>query len=507
MTWLARLPLLLLAALHILNMKNRFKNFFISSIVLLFVTACTLEFPSIVPPSIIDSSSESSIITSSEVVSSQDVSSTDLSTSSSQSSSSETTPIAQPFTAQNLTNVQEVVNFWSIPATGNPRVLVVPVEFPDYLFTNRTTVVTNINTAFNGNATSTFESQRSFYLKSSFNKLDLQGDVLPIFKTAFNSSYYENLPDGDGNTAIIDEIMTFHNATINFQDYDYNGDGNLDGIYMVYSRPVNSNSWGEFWWAYLWAYFGTSRYDGVRPTSYVWMPYNFVFANNRLDTRTFIHETGHMLGLEDYYDYDPDDGSGNENGLGGADIMDGNVGDHNPWSKMILGWIDTKVVTTDMSVELLPYISTGEALVITDQWNGTLFDEFIVAMYYTPTGLYRGHDDYYFDGQPGLVLYHVDARIGRTAKNNSAYPTVYVNNNTDTPHKLIQFIEADGNNSLEDTGWMWAEDVYRPGNIFNGNRNVGYMWNQSSRGSVGFSIEFVFEKPSYGGITLSIAYN
>jgi M6 family metalloprotease-like protein len=374
---------------------------------------------------------------------------------------------------------------------GTPKVLVVPVDFPNRRFANATTVKTNIDKAFNGEATSSFQSLNSFYKTSSFNKLDLTGDVLDIYTTSFNDSYYENLSSGVANTTIINEIMNFYDGAIDFTDYDYNQDGYLDGIYMIYNHP--EEGWDSFWWAYLWSYFGSSRFDGVLPTSYVWMPYEFVVVNNRIDALTFIHETGHMLGLEDFYDYDEGDGSGNEFGLGGADMMDGNSGDHNPWSKMILGWIDPLIVDTSMSVDLLPYISTGEALIITENWNGTLFDEYIIAMYYTPTGLYQRQNDYFFDGQKGLVLYHVDARLGTTANEDSAYPSDYINNNSDTPNKLIKFIEADGDNSLEETGWMWAEDVYRPGDVFNGNRNIGYRFHQSILGTVDFTIDFKSE--------------
>ena len=187
--------------------------------------------------------------------------------------------------------------------------------------------------------------------------------------------------------------------------------------------------------------------------------------------------------------------------------MDGNAGDHNPWSKMILGWIDPLVIDRSMTATLQPYISSGEAFIITDQWNGTLFDEYLVAMYYTPTDFYEGHDDFFFDGQPGLVLYHVDARIG--SNNSQNYPTMYVNNNTDSAHKLIKYIEADGNNSLYNanpSGWMWASDVYRPGHIFRGNRNTNYTCNQALLGPIDFTIEFVSETSNYGGITLNIQY-
>ncbi len=455
----------------------------------LILAACDMiTFPSISIPA-----------SSNETVSSTLVSSVQPSTTSSLGNQN------SPFIPTDLDYVQDLADFWSIPSLGNPKVLVVPVDFPDFPFANPVSAKANINTAFNGASTSNFQSLNSFYKTSSFNKLDLEGVVLDPFRTQFNASYYENLQSADPNTVIINEIMNYYDGTIDFSQFDYNQDGQLDGLYMIYNHPAGE--WASFWWAYLWSYFGSNSYDGVRPTSYVWMPYEFVFYNNSIDSVTFIHETGHMLGLEDYYDYARNDGSGNEHGLGGADMMDGNAGDHNPWSKMILGWIEPRVIDTSMTVTLQPYISSGEAFIITDQWNGTLFDEYLVAMYYTPTDFYEGYDDFFFDGQPGLILYHVDARLG--VNNSVNYPTMYINNNTDTTHKLIKFIEADGNNSLYNaspTGWMWAGDVYRPGNVFRGNRNTNYTWHQSARGPIGFTIEFVSEARNYGGITLNVQY-
>ncbi len=494
------------------------KSLMIATIFLSFILASCDAFLISIPGASSIPETTSQIPSGSETVTSDAASSSQGSTtesstapsssatsSSASASSSSTANTSEATSSQAIINtsplVQDVADFWSIPAIGSPKVLVVPVQFPTSTFTNATTAKTNIDTAFNGAASGSFQSLNSFYKTSSFNKLDLEGVVLDAFTTQFQPSYYENLSPQDPNTVIINEIMNFYNGSINFADYDYNGDGNLDGIYMIYNYPPGE--WASFWWAYLSSYVGSSSFDGVRPTSYIWMPYNFVFYNNTLDSVTFIHETGHMLGIEDYYDYAEDDGSGNEYGLGGADMMDGNLGDHNPWSKMILGWIDPIIIeSTTTNLELLPYISSGQALIITDQWNNTYFDEFIIAMYYTPTGFYSTLDSegYFFDKQPGMVLYHVDARLGASANPNSAYPfSPYINNNSDTPNKLIKFIEADGNNSLmngfgsNNPGFVWAQDVYRPGNIFRGNRNTDYRWHQSSLGAIDFTIHFVSE--------------
>lgn len=486
------------------------------SLLTLVLSACEFVLPSL--PSE-DGSSNSSLESTSLVSSTTEVTTSSTSTSTtptstgtsqgSTSSSTSTTSNNVPLNPKDLTLGQDIGDFWSIPATGNPKVLVVPVEFNDRVYANPTTVTNQINQTFNGASTSSFESLNSFYLTSSFGKLDLDGVVTTPFRTQFNASYYENLINADPNSVIINEIMNALNSTYDFSEFDANNDGNLDGIYMIYNYPPGD--WGSFWWAYLSSYTGNTRYDGVIPTSYIWMPYSFVVVNNTIDATTFIHETGHMLGLEDYYDYyssSDGDTSGNEYGLGGADMMDANTGDHNPFSKLLLGWIEPLVVTQAMSLNLSPYISSGQAYIITDDWNGTLFDEYIIAMYYTPTGFYQGFDDFFFDGRSGLVLYHVDARYGPNY--NSQYPTFYLNNNTDSTHKLIKFIEADGNNSLYNgnpVGWMWASDVYRPGDVFRGNKNPNYTWNQTSRGLVGFTITVGNELSNYQGMSLQVNFN
>jgi M6 family metalloprotease-like protein len=413
----------------------------------------------------------------------------------------------EPIQPTSLPLGHDVGNFWTIPATGHPKVLVVPIGFPDLPFNNPNQVVNQLNQTFNAETTDPFQSVNQYYLTSSYGLLNLEGVVVAPYQTQYTSSYYENLSEQglDANTVIIDELMTALDDTMDFSDFDLNDDGTLDGIYMIYNHPAEG--WNSFWWAYLYEYFGNQRFDDIQVTSYVWMPYELAVFNNQIDASTIIHETGHKLGLEDYYDYAPEDGSGNEWGLGGADMMDSTVGDHNPFSKLLLGWIQPKVVTESMDLTLNPFSTSGDAYIITDNWNGSLFDEYLLAMYYTPTGLYQGFDDYFFDGQSGMILYHVDARLGPNSSAN--YPTYFLNNNTDSNVKLIRFIEADGNNSLfnrNPKGWMWAADVFRPGAIFGSTNNVGYAWNQSRRGQIPFNIRVNEEAIGMSELTFSVRF-
>ena len=106
-----------------------------------------------------------------------------------------------------------------------------------------------------------------------------------------------------------------------------------------------------------------------------------------------------------------------------------------------------------------------------------------------------------------MILYHVDARLGPNSSPN--YPTYFLNNNTDSNFKLIRFIEADGNNSLYNRfpkGWTWASDVFRPGSIFGSTNNVGYSWNQFSRGQVPFNIRVNAEAIGKSELTISVRF-
>ena len=52
-----------------------------------------------------------------------------------------------------------------------------------------------------------------------------------------------------------------------------------------------------------------------------------------VDSHTFRHESGHIFGLEDLYDY-----SGNYLPMGGFTLQVNNLGDHDPYSRLALGW-------------------------------------------------------------------------------------------------------------------------------------------------------------------------
>ena len=273
---------------------------------------------------------------------------------------------------------------------------------------------------------------------------------------------------------------------INYDEYDYNQDGYIDSIYFVYTAPVSyGESYDEcdLWWAYTYEYFTEDYeyYDNVEADYYVFMGYDFLFeelcyGDNpvyvNINASTIIHETGHLLGLDDYYDYDSSIGP--DGGLGGADMMDSNVGDHNAYSKILLGWINPQVITGTGTIELSSFSLTGEVLIIKKENDNNFFSEYLIIEFYDQTGLNKVFSDgYNLYSENGLKIYHVDADL---KTNPDSITDITEMNNTDTRYKLISILEADGNNNITSgDGYFENGDLYQPGN-----KLIDYKWHDKS---------------------------
>lgn len=165
-------------------------------------------------------------------------------------------------------------------------------------------------------------------------------------------------------------------------------------------------------------------------------------GNFLVDGHTFIHETGHLLGLDDYYNYDDDKTSP----LGATDMMDNNIGDHNPYSKYLLNWVTPRYIEKEGEYTLTPFTNNGDCLLmpLNNSYNDSPFDEYLMFEYYTPDKLnYLDSITPYDDGpimidQPGVRVYHVDSRLVKYSYSRfsgtytlSSYTDKYINNNSE----------------------------------------------------------------------------
>lgn len=352
------------------------------------------------------------------------------------------------------------------PTVGKPAVLVIPVEFSDAM-ANEDYTIEKIEAAFNGGAGETdYQSVHDYYYTSSYGKLDIQFTVLDSwFKPQYASSYYQNQTmdmDGTeiecGDQMVINEALAYLEGKMDLSQFDSDGNSTIDAVVVINTLTIDSEV--TFQWAYRYWNMYTDdegyyyEYDGVSANDYLWAPYQFLYDDNNgnyddksaMNTYTFIHEFGHVLGADDYYDT-----AYVGSPMGGNDIMDGEVGDHNGYTKFNYGWItSSRLVTASDSVTLTldAFTKNGDTVLIANNWDDELgaYQEYFLVVYYTNDGLNSGMGGYFDD--EGILVYHVNASLYKEVIGEDTYYDVY-NNNTDpsdpdygTEDNLIELVSA-----------------------------------------------------------------
>lgn len=332
----------------------------------------------------------------------------------------------------------------NMPSLGKPKLLVIPVYFKGDDAPSNSEVNAIQNAFFGDSGDTGWESLSSYYRKSSYGTLDIEGVVTPPFQYSLSAiAFQAAFEEGEKSSAYKDTTDLLIEATNwakknHYFDasFDTDKDGFLDGVDLIYFTDKTEKDNSDLWWAFTTNNSKNSNKANASspvPYRYFWSPMSMIengYYTPNIDTHTLIHETGHMMGLDDYYSYDRTTiGSVerySESPCAMADMMDCNVGDYNAYSKMLLGWVSPKVVLGEgsFSITLNSFTDTGEFLLIpSGSWNGTPYDEYMILQYYTPTGLNQkdsnGYKEYssiaYGHGgtyaSSGLQAFHIDSRV------------------------------------------------------------------------------------------------
>ena len=372
------------------------------------------------------------------------------------------------------TNVKKVTDqgyyLEGCPTTGAPGVLVIPVEFRNVTASSKGYTIDAIKNAFEKDGKNDYYSVYDYYYISSYVDLTLDITVLDSwFKPTYTSDYYERQTmdyygeeTAIGDQMVMDEALAYLAGIMDLSKFDSDNNGTIDAVVLITTLEINSEE--TFYWAYrYWNLYSDEEdnyyeYDGVSANDYLWAPYQFLFETrdaigdtsfddeSALNTYTFIHEFGHVLGADDYYDT-----AYVGSPMGGYDIMDGEIGDHNAYSKFNYGWItSSRLVVGDESVTLTltDFSQNGDTIIIANNWKEELgaYQEYYVLAYYTNNGLNADHG--YFD-EEGIVVYHVNASLYKEEYEGETYYDVY-NTNTDasdqygTEDNLIEYVTHGG---------------------------------------------------------------
>lgn len=372
-----------------------------------------------------------------------------------------------------------------LPTTGDVKVLVIPISFSGYPATNE--MRNTIKKAFFGSEADTgWESLKTYYQKSSYGKLNITGDVTDWYSVKKTQDYYAKYEDSNnyyyGSTMILEEALKHFSNQYDYSDYDSNKDGIIDSVYLIYNTPLGGNSLLTFDDEFFWAYtswddnYQKRTYQSTKAFSYVFMGFDFfnddlMFSSEKININTecLIHETGHLFGLDDYYDYNTIDFT-NVGGYSVIDMMEYNIGDHGAFSKILLGWSNPVIISESGIYELPVFNDTGDCFVIgANNKYSTMYSEYYLIDYFTLDGLNSLELPAYFNTNKTNIGVRVSL-VNAELTNDEGYYPYFTYDNSSTKHKLIKLLEADYDSSFDisssDDPECELSDFYKVGDRF-----------------------------------------
>lgn len=313
----------------------------------------------------------------------------------------------------------------AFPTTGNRKVLLLLIEYPDLGSTYSNTDFDNLMNQTNYNGTGSF---RDYFDGMSRGQLILSTDVFGWYVAANNYLYYgEDNGDNVARELVAEAVDAAEAAGVDFSQYDNDGDGYVDGITVVHSGPgAEEGAQTEYIWSHRWSLgtFYSRSYDGVIINSYNICPETRSWGMTGVGV--FCHEFGHILGLPDLYDTD-----GGSEGIGRWGLMgsgswlnlEKSPSGMTAWSRIGLGWI-SPIEIDQGSFTIEPSVNVATVYqILTDAPN-----EYFLLENRQQTG-----QDEYLPGE-GLAIWHIDDTRS---------------SNTDESHKMVDLEEADGDDDLD----------------------------------------------------------
>ena len=333
----------------------------------------------------------------------------------------------------------------STVTTGTQRGLVILVQYSDVKF-----VTPNPQQAFqrsfnevgyhdNGMA----GSVRDYFLAQSYGKLEINFDVVGPYTTRNDMAYYGE-PAGNSNDRnailMVTEAIDAAAADVNFSNYDWDKDGEVDQIFIIYAGYAQSQGADE---NTIWPhesrlqYIGIERkFNGVTLNTYACASELFGDGIHEpigeMDgIGTACHEFSHCLGIPDMYDTS----EGNPNfGMSYWDVMDsGSYLDdsrtpagYTSYERWFSGWLEpTELKDLTRIKDMKPLATTPEAYILYNEKNK---NEFYLLENRQPTGFDAGLFGH------GLLILHIDY-------NESLWAMNAVNATAD--HQCVTIIPAD----------------------------------------------------------------
>lgn len=333
---------------------------------------------------------------------------------------------------------------YQFPAYGNQKAIVILVEYTDVKFNSAYTVdakdyftkmlnqdgFIDLRYGGTGSAAQYFKENSKGFFVPEF-------DVYGPLTLAHTQSYYGgNNFMGDDQYAykMIIEACDQLDPTVDFTQYDRDGDGIIDNVFVIYAgRGEASGGGADSVWPHSFSLddlrLPKTFYDGVRLNSYGCSnEWEIERGKGRPDgVGTFIHEFSHVMGLPDLYmtAYGSAFTPGNWSCLDyGPYLNEGRTPpNYGAFERYALGWTWPRVFNKTDSYEIPPIENNIVYIANTEKET-----EFYLFENRQQTGW-----DTYIPGH-GMLVWHIDYNRQRWAANT-------VNNSPS--HQYVDLVEAD----------------------------------------------------------------
>jgi immune inhibitor A len=364
------------------------------------------------------------------------------------------------------------------PPTGERAALVILVDFNDNGASYSADQFDSLIYGENQN------SMRDYYSEVSHGKFTISKSsvITQWVRAPRDYSYYIGDSFGiypgtypNNVQGIVVAACSLADPVVDFSDFDKDGDGMVDAIFIVHAGP-GAEETGDpgCVWSHKWQLSNTGSgcpgafqtNDGVVVDVYSMEPERFETYSGRITVGVFAHEFGHVLGLPDLYDTDYSTYGLGIFGIMAAgswgrphkDSLPGSTPTHFcAWSKYQFGWLDNLVEVTRYGVPKREDVQVSAAAT----------SPFAVRMLEDPNGAdwetYSGGTGEYFlvenryqtgfdRGLPGngLLILHIDDSR---------------QDNDHEDHPLVGIMQADGDarfllSDLGEDSDLWKNATY-----------------------------------------------
>ena len=210
--------------------------------------------------------------------------------------------------------------------TGEKKGLVILVNFADKSM-SRTDIREVVNDMFNKEGFSDFKhagSVSDYFHDQSYGQLHITFDVVGPYTMAGTMKYYgENDINGNDKrpALLVSEAVKAADAEVDFADYDWDNDGEVDQVYVIYAGYAESAGAESYTiWPHEWTLSSAQYYgygdgpvtlDGKKIDTYAMSSeLASTTGENLAGIGTACHEFSHCLGLPDTYDTSYSGGAG-----------------------------------------------------------------------------------------------------------------------------------------------------------------------------------------------------